>query len=287
MQNWDDLRYFLAVAQNGSITAASERLGVNQSTVSRRINAFEKELNVRLFERLTTGYVLTGEGEELQRRAGRIAEEALSIDRHIMGKNVALQGPIRITTSSILVNYLLMPILKEFNKRHPGIELRLDLSNGLYNISQREADVAIRVTKEGVPENLIARELGSMKFGVYGEKHYLQSYLKSSSTEPLNWIGEDNLDARPAWLPKKYQSLCLVMRTNEVLATAEAIKAGLGVGRLPRIVGDAEKQLTEFDVEHQVPQLPIWLLTHVDMRRVNRVNVFNSFVVDEVRSRLR
>lgn len=286
MQNWDDLRFFLAVADGGSISAAAERLGVNQSTVSRRIHAFEKELDVRLFERLSSGYLLTREGEELERYARRIGEEASAIDRHIMGSNIELAGPIRITTSLMLYRYLLPPILKQFNETHPGIELRLDLSNNLYNISQREADVAIRVSNEELPENLIARDLGRILLAPYGERRYIKHWRDTKPKPPLRWIGEDNTEARPGWLPKSIQKLQLTLRTNEVMATVDAVKAGMGVGRLPRYIGDSESSLERFPTDQDLPHYPVWLMMHADMRRVYRIRVFNDFVVEHMRREL-
>ena len=287
MQDWDNLRFFLAVADSGSVTGAAFKLGVNQSTVSRRINSFEEELNVRLFERLPTGFVLTPEGEELQHRARRIDEETQAIERQVMGKNVELSGTIRVTSSLAILQYLLMPIYKKFNQLHPQIQLHLDLSNSLYNITAREADVAIRVTRDAIPENLIGRELGFLRFGVYGEKRYVTSWQKSKSRQPLHWIGEDNNHARPNWLPDNIEPLQLVMRTNEILATVDALNQGLGVGRLFTVIGDAEKKLVRLKFKNHLSDFPVWLLTHVDMRRVSRVSVFTSFVVEEMRKRLK
>jgi len=283
MHDWDNIRFFLAVAQTGSVSAASDKLDVNQSTVSRRINNFEKEINVRLFERLSTGYQLTSEGKELLQRAMRMEEETFAIERNIMGKNVELKGPIRLTTSLVMVEYLLMPILKAFRETHPGIEILLDLSDSNYNISQREADVALRVTPAPAPENLIGRELGAVELAVYGEKNYIKNYLKNTNNFPLHWIGEDNKNARPNWLHEHIDPIELVMRTNDVLATTTAIKNGLGVGRLPTLVGDSISELTRFKNTPKLPKIPLWLLTHADMRRVSRVKVFNAFLAEKIK----
>lgn len=287
MHNWDDLRFFLAVARTGSVSAAAEKLGVNQSTVSRRINGFEAEMNVRLFERLTTGYQLTAEGEEMLRRAMRIEDEAVAIEHEVVGKNIELRGPLRVTVSLTVASYVLMPILKEFNAAHPGIELRLDLSDKLYNLTQREADVALRVTTEPVPDNLIGRELGRIALAVYGEKHYLNKYLRSSKRQPLRWIGEDTNDPRPPWLHRHTDPLELGMRTNNVLATAAAIQQGLGVGRLPTFVGDALPEIKRFEDTPALPERPLWLLTHPDLRRMNRVRAFNAFLIEKIQGYLK
>jgi len=286
MHDWDDIRFFLAIVQTGSVSAAAGKLKVNQSTVSRRINNFEKEMNVRLFERLSTGYQLTHEGMELQQRAIRMEEEMFAIERDIMGKNVALHGPIRLTTSLVMVDYLLMPILKAFTQQYPGIEVQLDLSDNNYNISQREADVALRVTRAPVPENLIGRELGAIELGVYAEKNYLRRYLKSKKGRVLHWVGEDNNNVRPDWLHQYTEPIQLLMRTNDVIATTAAVKNGLGVGRLPRLIGEAMPQLVRFEDTPILPNIPLWLLTHVDMRRVSRVKVFNAFLADKIKEAL-
>lgn len=283
MHNWDDIRFFLAVARTGSVSTAAEKLGVNQSTVSRRINGFEAEMNVRLFERLTTGYQLTAEGEDMLRRAVRIEDEAVAIEHAVMGKNIELRGPLRVTVSLTVASYLLMPVLKEFNAAHPGIELRLDLSDNLYNLTQREADVALRVTTEPVPDNLIGRELGKIALAVYGEKNYLDKYFQSSKRQPLRWIGEDTNDPRPRWLHKHTDPLELVLRTNDVLATATAIQHGLGVGRLPTLVGDALPDLKRFEDIPPLSKRPLWLLMHPDLRGVNRVRIFGAFLTEKLR----
>ena len=300
MKNWDDLKMFVAVAQAGSLTAAAEALGVNQSTVSRRINSFEKELDVRLFERFSTGYVLTAEGEELLYRARRIEEEMYAIDRHVMGKNIALSGPIRVTSSLVIALYFLIPMLGRFHDMHPDIVVHLDLSNSLYNLTAREADLAIRVTRDAIPETLIARQLGLIKYGVYGQTKYLRRYLKKGGGEDggdsgdsgeegkasLHWVGEDGSDDRPKWLPSDLNPLRLVARSNDVLATRDLLKQGMGVGRLPSFMGDSEKKLQQLELSRSIPAVPIWLLSHADMRRVSRISVFTAFLVEEFRQQL-
>lgn len=287
MQNWDDLKIFLAVVDGGSVSAAARQLGINQSTVSRRINAFELELDVRLFERLSSGYLPTSEARELERHARRIWEEISAIDRHIMGSNIELAGPIRITTSLMLYRYLMPSILQEFNTLHPGIELRLDLSNNLYNISQREADIAIRVSNENLPENLVARDLGKIQFAVYGARDYLQDWLDAPDPKPpLRWVGEDNANAHPAWLPLEMDNLQLTLRTNEAMATLDALKQGMGVGRLATYIGENEPTLIRFETGLDPSRLSVWLLMHSDMRRVHRIKVFNEFFVDRIRALL-
>ncbi len=275
MHNWDDIRFFLAVARTGSVSAAAARLGVNQSTTSRRIVAFEAKLNVRLFERLSTGHALTSEGEELLLHAQRIEEEALAIERKLKGKNIELSGPIRCTTSLVFYRYLLAPAIKAFNDSHPQIEIQLDLSNDLYDLSQRKADVAFRVSHNGPPENLVGRQLGTMALGVYAHESYLSM---RSGDQPLAWIGEDDAQPRPAWLSPEWSNLKLVMRCNDVLGTVEAVKSGMGVGRLPRVIGEHELGVVRLSEGELPVPVPVWMLTHPELRSVSRIRAFREFV---------
>ena len=286
MQNWNDLRFFLNVARTGSLTAAADKLGVNQSTVSRRINGFEQEMKVRLFERFSTGYVLTPEGEELLHRVQRIEDETHAIDRHVMGKNIELNGPIRVTCSLVIARYYLIPLVQDFHKLHPGITIHFELSNSLYNLTAREADVAIRVSRDRIPDTLIGRELGQVEYGVYGEKSYVDQYSKSEVKKSLHWIGESNARERPNWLPVEINPLKLVMRSNDVLATLDLLKQGLGVGRLPHFIAREEKNLKPLKLNNTIPTIPVWLLTHADMRLVNRISVFTSFICEQLREQM-
>lgn len=282
---WDDIRFFLAVAHCGTVSAAAQKLKINQSTVSRRINAYEEALRVRLFERLTTGYVLTAEGEQMLVHARRMEEESLAIEREVMGKNVALTGPIRVTAPLALSKYLLMPIFLEFAQTYPDIELQIDISNDMYNISQREADVALRVTRDSPAQNLIGRELAQLEFGAFAARKLINAYVKDIS-RPLPWIGEANAQSRPAWLPNDILKLKRVMRSNDVLITIDAVRAGLGVGRLLKLFTLKEKNIALFPGAPVIAPMPLWMLTHVDMRRVSRVSTFMQFVSTRVRERL-
>ncbi|MDH5694682.1 MAG: LysR family transcriptional regulator, partial [Gammaproteobacteria bacterium] len=265
MQSWDDVRVFLAVARNGSVSAAAELLKVNQSTVSRRIHAFEQHLNVRLFERYSTGHELTAEGEELLTHAQIIEQEYQSIERKLRGKNIDVSGPIRVTTSLVFYRYILAPILKEFYDCHPQIELHLDLSNSLHNLTQRHADIAIRITREQPPENVIGRELEMADLAVFTSEAYIRNFKQG---QPLAWIGENDLDSRPTWLSGRWRDLKLVTRCNDVMGTVEAIKSGLGIGRLPVFIGEAESDLIRFENGVILPSVPIWLLSHPDLHHI-------------------
>jgi len=182
--NWDNLRYFLAIAQAGSIRGAAIELNVNHTTVSRRINAFEESLGVKLFERQLTGYKLTPAGEQLTPTAERIQEEVDTLDRQTFGLKTQLEGELKITLPPAFALHLVAPMLSRFSKTYPGIELDIAISKHELNITRREADVAIRVTRTP-PEHLIGRKITSYKKSVYASVEY----LKEHSEDNLQWLG--------------------------------------------------------------------------------------------------
>jgi DNA-binding transcriptional LysR family regulator len=141
---WDDLRYVLAVATSGSLAGAARNLGVNHTTVLRRIGAFEQRLGLRLFERLPTGYVLTAGGEELITAARHIDDTVTALERKLAGQDLRLSGVLRITTTDTLMGSILPEILAEFRDSHPGIAIEVAISNLMFNLTRRDADVAIR-----------------------------------------------------------------------------------------------------------------------------------------------
>lgn len=286
MQNWDDLRFFLSVARKGTVSSAADFLHVNQSTVSRRINTFEGQLNVRLFERLSSGYELTVEGKQLLAFAERIEYETTAIQRQLVGINEMLAGPIRVTAPLTLSTLLFVEIFVEFHSRYPDIEIQVVATNTLQNISQREADIALRVSDTSPPENLIGRKLGDIEFGVFGSTNYLRKYHGGDEEVALSWIGEDNQDIRPSWLPVELAPIKLAMRSNDPWVTAQAIRQDIGVGRLPVLFKRQISDLQQFNVEHKIPSKPLWLITHPDLRRAKRVGIFLDFVTEKVREQL-
>lgn len=279
VDDWDDLRLFLAVARSGTLSGAARTLGVNHSTVFRRIGAFEEALGVRLFERQPNGYLLTPAGEEMQAGALRVEEEIAGLSRKVTGQDLRLSGTVRVTTIDMLAFGLLPRHLAGFRKAYPGIEIELIVGNATLNLSRREADVALRVGNEP-PESLVGRRAGRLMFAVYGSADYC-----SENTEPdlarHDWIG---FDAEHAALVHRFSSFLPdvkpAMRANSVAAAVAATKAGLGLGPLPCSIADLEPDLVRVAPLPDNFTLDLWLLTHEDLRRTARIRAFLDFVAD-------
>ncbi len=184
---WDDLRYVLAVASAGSLAGAARSLGVNHTTVLRRIDAFEKRLGLRLFERLPTGYVLTAGGEELIAAARRIDETVTTLERKLAGRDLRLSGTVRVTTTDTLMGSILPEILAEFRASHPGIQVEIAVSNLMFNLTKRDADVAIRPANDP-PETLVGRRVAKIAFAIYGSARYLSKH-KAKTLAEHQWVG--------------------------------------------------------------------------------------------------
>ncbi len=277
--NWDDLRFFLAVAQRGSIRGAAEALSVNASTVSRRIDTFEKKLGTRLFERLPTGYVLTSAGEEILESSERIEDEVAKLDRNIIGRDAQLNGSLTVTMAAPLATHLLMPDFVKFGQRYPGIELELSVSSEEINLSKREADVAIRITNHP-PEYLVGRHITDIAKAVYASTEYLSTHKIKQQPELLRWIGWEDPEHYPAWVKESlYPKTPIRHQANDILVQLEAAKSGMGITILPCFMADPVPELNRISPISAGQCGDIWILTHKDLRYTARVRIFMDYMV--------
>ncbi len=263
--DWDDLRVFLAVARAGSLSGAARALGVNHSTVFRRVGTLEERLGVRLFERLPGGYVLTAAGEEMQAAALRIEDEVAGLGRRLAGRDLRLRGTVRVTTLDMLALGLLPRHLAAFRAAYPGIELEIVLSNAALSLTRREADVALRVA-EAPPEHLVGRRVGRLAFAVYGAAG-AAAPGPGADLAAADWIG---LDPDQAPLARRFARFLPgvrpVCRANSIAAVIAAARAGIGLAPLPCGLADRDPALRRVAPLPESFTLDLWLLTHEDLR---------------------
>jgi len=282
MKDWDDLRFFLAVARKGSIRGAAALLEVNHSTVSRRIDAFEKKLGARLFERLPSGYFMTHAGEGMRQSAESIEAEFHAIDRRVVGRDAKPSGLLRVTLLDAMAQKLLMPDIVQFNRAHSGIELELVASDSTANLSKREADVAIRISNDP-PDSLVGRRVVKLATASYASVDYLARMARPDGKSDLTWIGWDDPVSDPQWVRDgPYPEIPARNRINHSMLQLEAAKAGMGMAVLPCFLGDAERSLRRVAPERATPLWEIWLLTHEDLRRTARVRLFMDFMANAI-----
>ena len=273
MSEWDDLRFFLAVARAGSISGAANQLGVNHSTVSRRINAYEKSHDVRLFERVQTGYELTAAGEHIHHYALEIEQRVQSVERELFGRDVRLQGSVRVTCYHGVATQVIVPELGRFREQYPDIDLELIVSTDVRDLSAREADIAVRGTPQP-PEHLIGRKVARFVHGIYTSDNYIKRALKQD--ELVLWRSDpETFD----WVQAHYPEAKVALRVDDVATMVAAVQAGLGVARLPCHIADQHQQLYRMRIEFPPSEWGIWILSHADLRATARVRVCREFLV--------
>ena len=278
--DWDNLRFFLMVARKGTIRAASESLSVNHSTVSRRISAFEKQLGVRLFERLPNGYVLTPTGEEMLKSAQFIEDEVVKLDRQVIGRDAQLNGILRVTMPTVLATHLLMPDISAFTKMYPSIHLELAFSSEEFNLRKREADIAIRLTPSP-PDYLVGRRILTPAKGVYASHDYLKSNDPDTHPDKLHWIGWEEVTSQTPWnKDSQYASSPVIHKADDLHAQLEAVKAGMGIAMLPCFLADTVPSLKRLELLSTRGSCgDLWILTHEDLRATARVRAFIDFML--------
>ena len=274
MKEWDDLRYFLAVARNGSVTAAAAKLGVNHSTVSRRIQAFEEKHDVRLFERLPSGYEMSQAAENIYQKALEIEAKTQDIERELFGQDTRLQGRVVITAPNIIINHFIMPFVGRFREQYPDIDLEFLATADLKNMAAREADIAIRFTPQP-PEYLVGRQVASLTQGIYVHKDYPLQDQEHQSI--ILWHDEI---AFPSWVQNYFPSAKVTLRADTIATMVAAVKNGMGIAHMPRALGEIEDDFYRLNLELPPPSWGVWVLSHVDLRATARIRVCREFIVD-------
>jgi len=278
--NWDDLRLFLAVAREGSISGAARNLGVQHSTVSRRMRALEAKLGVRLIERKKSGYELTAAGENLKLAACNMEHEILEMDSSLGGRDARLRGELRVSAINNMASSILMPMFASFSQRYSDIDLHLIVSNKYTSLVEREADIAIRLTNTPT-DTLIGNRLVTVASTIYASRDYL-AQLRAEGGKP-KWLGVTCCGFHQAWT----KSACGGQRHNffvdDTLLTVAALKQNLGMAYLPCFMGDSESELERFCVPDPQLNLGLWLLFHADLKRTARVLAFRDHMATEIK----
>ena len=287
MIDWNDLRFFLAVAREGSTAAAARALRVNQSTVVRRVAALEEGLGVRLFNKNRDGYALTSEGEALMNEAVGVEASVQVFTRRAAALDGALTGSLRVTAAEGMALGFVDQLLNEFHHQHPEVQVNLIIENRYQDLSKGEADVALRAGAPG-EGNLVGRKLSDQSWAVYGSRTYVEQRGNPATPNDLNahrLVGfdaplESILPAR--WLQSVAPRGEIACRSNSVLGLLFAIQSSYGLGLLPCQIGDRQGDLVR--VIDPLPELTgdLWLLTHPDLHKQPKVRAFFDFMAKEI-----
>lgn len=291
MQNidWDIFRYVMAVADGGSAVAAAERLGVNASTVLRKISKFEADNGIRLFERRQTGYTPTVECAAVVEAARQIEQNVADISRDILGRDLRLEGRLSVTTTDTLLKSVLAPHIATFKALHPQIRIDISVTNLRLNLTSHDADVAIRASKKP-PDALVGQRVAELAFAVYGLPASADGFPENPKIETIadaTWVGiGDALAGSPvgAWMKENVPHHAVAITADTFVAVRDCVKAGAGLAVLPCCLGDRTDELVRIVQPVAAMQSALWILTHADVRSAARVKAFNDHMVRALRA---
>ncbi len=282
--DWDDLRFFLEVATKGSLSGAAKALRTSHSTVLRRLATLEKQLGARLFKRLPSGYAITDAGEQLRERLAGIAEQIEGAQRQLSGLDKRPSGTIRITSTDTLMHTLLMPLLTQFRKTYPEIQLQIVVNNTFLSLTRREADVAIRPTSRPA-ENLVGRKVGHIQTALYASKLYWKANAKKAFDAHPWVVPDDSLAhlAQAKWAGKHVPAERTAVSVDTLLGMVSAVRAGLGIGMLLMLLAERDDQLVRIGEPEPQFDTDVWILTHADLKHVPRIRLFTDFMHERLR----
>lgn len=280
MQNldWGDLSHFLAVVRAGSLSAAAKELNVNHTTVSRRISALEDHLKAPLFERASTGWMITSLGESIIPYAEQMQESVHSVNRIVAADRTELSGTLKVTAMEMFIQRVVSVGLHDFAKAYPEIDLELILGNEVLDLGSREADIAFRGTDEPSP-NVIGKRLGHFAWTAYCTHEVYEQYQENPhQVHAISWRGDG--ETPPDWVLNQMPELRVRYRANTLDGLYTLANNSFGVAELPCSLGDSTANL------RRVPEVPVrkgaglWVLSHVDLRSTARIRIFRDFMLD-------
>jgi DNA-binding transcriptional LysR family regulator len=280
MENWDDLRVFLATARAGSSRASGKALGINQSTVSRRVRRLEERSAARLFDRRSHGLVLTEAGEELLDLASDVEERIAALHRRLHGRDSHLAGPLRLSMPDLMVAPC-APHLARFANLYPQIEVEVIVDNGFANLTRREADLALRIASDP-PVQLVGRRISRVMCAIYGAVAYTDAMSLPIDPSAVNWVRwDESWRTLPweRWIDAHVAPEQVRARVNTSLAHGELLAAGVGVGLALCCTGDVDPRLRRASTTIDFG-LYLWLLAHEDLKRTARIRALLRFLGD-------
>lgn len=290
--DWNDIRFFVAVAEHGSTLAAGRSLNVSQTTVARRISALEQALDLVLFDRRQAGYALTPAGEALLAEGRAVRDSSLVFETAALSHSRRSGGTVRLSVGDIFANTFLPPWLAELHEAHPDIRLELDESDAVRDLGAGDADVALRSTEEATADGLVGRRLCHDSWTFYCSRGYAERHGVPRTRDeltghalvggggPLTW------QAYLAFLRQIGIDQQVAIRQATMTGLLVGIRSGLGIGVLPCIIADGEDDLIRCMPPRPDGKRDLWLLTHERVRHEPAVRTVIGFLYDRLKARV-
>ncbi len=283
-EDWNDLRIFLTLVRTGTLAKAGGALGIDPSTVYRRIGKLEAQLGAKLFARRGRGYRLTPAGDELADKATRVEEAIVEARRSVAGGDDAVRGTLRITTNESLMERWLAPHLAAFQQAHPELVVEVVVHLRLFHLGRGEADVALRPGPKPDEDDVVAKLLVRGAGAFYASAAYLERAGRPATRAELadmDAVGLDDSLAHTVFAratERCFPPSNVRFRCSSLSTQATLVEAGAGIAPLPCYMMDPRPGVVRlFDPEEDL-QMPLWLLFHHDLRGAGRVRAFVDFV---------
>ena len=276
---WNDLTVILAICRTGSLSGAARTLGLNHSTIFRKINTIEEKTGVRFFERLPDGYAMTDAGQTALRYAERIESEVHALSREVLGQDMRLQGKIRVTAPEGLTIYMAPKLFADFCRAHPEVSIDIVGGSSAVDLTRREADIAIRATSKP-PDTSLGKKVGDFRFAIYASPEYLKR-MKDAPLQEQDWsmiTGSVEWLVPLLWKKKTHGEQRVVFSSSNAIAVLNAAAEGMGCTMMPCYLGDVENRLVRVTNLIEPLTLEFWILTHPDLRHTARVKALMAYL---------
>jgi DNA-binding transcriptional LysR family regulator len=285
MFDWNDLKLFVAVARTGSSQATANETGLSQATISRRISALERQLNVLLFTRDTTGFKLTPNGQVLISRAQELSTGLEAFEDLAERLQRSMSGKIKVTASHVYTSLVFMPIIVAFRRKHPAIDVEMITSNSFLDISREGIDLALRIGKRPDDPKLIARKVGNFGWGVYCSRRYAERFGAPKAPQELcehdtlSYSGDFQNSDKVQWFEGLSGGKPPLSRCDTIAGIQNALKVTDAVGQMVRIWADPDPELVLcFNAPDELAQ-EAWLVTTPTARAAPHIQAFIEFAV--------
>jgi DNA-binding transcriptional LysR family regulator len=286
---WDDLRFFLAVARKRTLSAAAKNLSVDATTVGRKIDRLAAELKASLFEAGPAGHILTASGNELLKHAEEVERSVMAAASALVGEHSRFAGTVRLSLSEGFATWVVAEHLQSFRSLHPDINLEIVTTNGFLNPSKREADLAVMLARP-LKGPLIARKLANYSLGLYASSHYLDTHCAPEAVDDLKahvligYIPDFIYAEELRYLPEIDDSLVPTLSSTSINVQHAMARSGLGISVLPNFIGALDNKLRPVLPAIQIRR-SFWIVVHRDLARVARVRAISDWLDTLVQER--
>lgn len=274
---WDDLRTVLALVRHGSLARAGAALGLNYTTVARRIARAETAFGAALFDRLPEGYVPNASARLVADHAARMEAEDIALSRRLLGQRQEMTGRLIVTASQLVIAHVLCPVLDAFTTAHPQVDLTIRATNDLLDLERREADLAIRISHRP-GDGLTGLRLCAQNTASFAAPDWA-ARLRDDPDGPVDWIAYSGHAGLPAAVARNAPGARIRYRFDDMIAIAGAVQAGLGVARMPMFLGRALPGIEQVPILPPQPYADIWVVGHADAWPGRPLRAFRDLLV--------